>query len=312
MKRLQFYLSGFLALQLVLAAGLFWREQHQQDIQQQREPLLAVEPEQLLRLEISAGDDTATLQKDGDQWLLPDLHGLPVDGSKLESLLDRLDELQTGWPVATSGSSRERFEVAEDKFQKRLRLFTGDGEAAELFIGTSPGFRKVHLRRADDNAIYAVELNSYELPAEADSWLDKKLLAAGEVEAIAGPDYRLAKRDGKWQFAEGDSPLDENRARQLATALENLRITEPAGEAPEVEAVELKVTTGNGELSYEFMHADDRFFVRRGDREQLFELSRYDYERIAEQRSEALVLQEKDEPERTTEEKVEEDSAAKS
>jgi len=313
MKKLQFYLSGFLAVQLVLAAGLLWRDQRQQDMQQQREVLLAVDRNQLQHLEISAGNKTVVLQKNGSQWQLPDLQGLPVDSAKLDALLEKLAGLQSGWPVASSRAARDRFEVAEDKFQKRLRLFTGEGEpAAELFIGSSPGFRKTHVRGADDDAIYAVELNSYELPAEADSWLDKKLLAAGEVQAIAGPDYKLAERDGKWQFAEGGAKLDESKARQLANALANLRITRAATEVPEAEAIHIQVTTDSGELDYEFIQADEHYFVRRGDREQLFELSRYDYERIADPRNQALVLEEKGEVEQTVEEKGEGDSAANS
>ncbi|MCX2800777.1 DUF4340 domain-containing protein [Microbulbifer thermotolerans] len=314
MKKLQFYLSGFLALQLILAAGLFWREQHQQSLQQQREALLAVTPGQLQRLEISAGDDTVSLKKEGDHWLLPELHNLPVDSEKLQSLLDKIADLKAGWPVATSAASHERFEVAEDKFQKRLRFYSGgEKPVAELYVGTSPGFRKVHVRAAGDDAIYAVTLNSYEMPAQANNWLDKQLLAAGDVERITGPDYRLEKREGKWQFAEGEKKLDADKARQLAVALRSLRITKPADEVPEADPVRLQVTGSEGELEYEFMQADDRFFVRRGDREQLFELSRYDYERIADLRNEALVLEEKEEPEQTAEEKPEEEkNAAKS
>lgn len=298
MKKLQFYLSGFLALQLVLAAGLFWREHRQQELQQQSEPLLALQREQLQRLEISAGDDSVALQKNAGEWQLPELHNLPVDAAKLDGLVDKLVEMRSGWPVATSDSARERFEVSEEKFQKRLRMYSDGEVAAEFFIGTSPGFRKVHLRRAGDDAIYAAELNSYEMPVEGEDWLDKKLLAAGDLESINGPDYQLRKVDGEWQFAAGEGGLDADKARELANALSGLRIQKPVGEKPEAEPLAIQVAAGGGEFGYQFLHSGDKYFVRRSDREQLFELSRYDYERIADLRRPQLVLQPKEEGER--------------
>ncbi|MCW8127265.1 DUF4340 domain-containing protein [Microbulbifer halophilus] len=313
MKKLQFYLSGFLALQLVLATGLFWREHRQQEMQQQREPLLAVETGQIEKLEISDGDASVTLRKQGDTWLLPELEKLPANADKLDTLLEKLQGLRTGWPVATTDSSRERFEVAEDRFRKRLRLYTGGEKAvAEFYLGTSPGFRKIHLRSDGDDAVYAVELSSFEWPAKAADWLDKKLLAAGDVEAIDGPDYRLAKRDGKWQFDAGEAPLNSGEAEQLADALKNLRVSKLAAKVPEAEPVRVKVTTGSGELDYEFLQADEHFYVRRGDREQLFELSRSAFDRIAGVRNEQLVLEEKQETERTAGEEPTADSAAQS
>ncbi|WP_308366389.1 MULTISPECIES: DUF4340 domain-containing protein [unclassified Microbulbifer] len=314
MKKLQFYLSGFLALQLVLAAGLFWREHRQQELQQQSEPLLALQREQLQRLEISADDNSVTLQKNGGEWRLPELHSLPVDAAKIDGLLDKLAEMRSGWPVATTSSARERFEVGEEKFQKRLRLYSDGEVATEFFIGTSPGFRRVHLRRAGDDAIYAVELNSYEIPAKGEEWLDKKLLAAGELESISGPDYQLRKVDGEWQFAEAEGELDADKARELANALSGLRIQKPAEEAPEAEPLQIQVTANGGEFSYQFLHADDKYFVRRSDREQLFELSRYNYERIADLRRPQLVRksEEEGEPQQTAEGGEEQKEAAKS
>ena len=310
MKKLQFYLSGFLALQLLLAGGLFWSQLRGQAAQQQREALLTVAAGDLQRLEISSGENTATLAREDGQWQLPALGGLPVDSSKLNTLLEKLADLQGGWPVATSGAARQRFEVAEGKFQKRLRLYTAGADeeelAAELYIGTSPGFRKVHLRRADDDAIYAVSLNSYELPVEPDSWLDKQLLAAGKVEAIKGPDYRLAKRDGKWQFGDGEAELDTHKAGQLASALAGLRVSKAAERMPQGEGVQLSVTTDRGELQYTFRAADDRYYVSRSDLSQPFELSKYDYDRIAGPRSEQLVLEKRDDTEQTAGDKAEE------
>ncbi|MFD1217345.1 DUF4340 domain-containing protein [Microbulbifer celer] len=307
MKKLQMTLSGVLALQLVLAAGLFWQSTSRQQAQAQPTQLVQTQADALQRLEIAGDDNRVTLQKIDGQWQLPELHQLPVNSDKLASLLDKLTNLQSNWPVATSNSARERFEVAEDKFRKHLKLFAGEDNepTLELYLGTSPGFRKVHVRRADDDAIYAVELNSFDLPSEADTWLDKSLLAAGDIQRIQGPDYQLEKGDDGWIFTADDSDespaVDPGKARELATALEKLRITKAVDEAPQAEETEIVVHTDTGERRYHFANADDKYYVRRDDRNQFFEISRYDFDRVMDKRYQDLVLVERDEEEQTAE-----------
>ncbi|MBB5211141.1 DUF4340 domain-containing protein [Microbulbifer hydrolyticus] len=318
MKNLQMALSGVLALQLVLAAGLFWNTSARNQAQAQQTQLVQTKTDALKRLEIAGDDERVTLVKKDGQWQLPDLHDLPVDSDKLDTLLAKLTALKGNWPVATSNSARERFEVAEDKFRKHLKLYTTDGDTptAELLVGTSPGFRKVHVRRADDDAIYAVELNSFDLPENAGSWLDKTLLAAGDIERIEGPDYQLRKNGDNWKFATANSDgkeivvpaVDPGKSRELASALEKLRVTSPAEEIPDVEETEIVVQSERGELRYHFAQADNKYYVRRNDREQVFEIAKYDFERVVNKRHDDLVLVEREEKEQTAEGEEQEDT----
>ncbi|WP_193164659.1 DUF4340 domain-containing protein [Microbulbifer hainanensis] len=308
MKKLQTYLSGFLALQVLLAMGLFWSQLHQRAAQQKSEILLTVAPDKVQRLEISSGDKAVTLVKRDGKWLLPDLNSLPVDVTKLNVLLDRLENLKANWPVATTSSAQERFAVAEEKFQKRVRLYGAGKDSKplqELYIGTSPGFRKVHLRRAGEDAIYAVTLSSFEIPDGADSWMDKQLLAAGPVKAIKGPDYQLSKAGGKWQFGSGDTSVDSAKAADLAGALANLKVIKPADKLPEGEGIKLAVTSDKGDLNYLFSKDKDHFYVSRADQPQTFEVSRQEYDRIAAIRNQQLVRKVVDNAEQTAGKKVE-------
>ena len=310
MKNLQMALSGVLALQLVLAAGLFWESSSRQQAQAQATQLVQTETDALQRLEIAGDDERVALVLRDGQWQLPELHDLPVNSDKLDSLLEKLTALKGNWPVATSNSARERFEVAEEKFRKHIKLFTAEGDepALELFVGTSPGFRKVHVRRAGDDAIYAVELNSFDLPTTADSWLDKNLLAAGAIDHVEGPDYQLRKVGNEWKFADTeDAPaVDPGKARELAGALEKLRITKAVTEAPQAEETLIVVQTNDGERRYHFASADDKYYVRRDDLDQFFEISQYDFDRVMDKRHSDLVLVERDEEEQTAEEESEE------
>ena len=55
-----------------------------------------------------------------------------------------------------------------------------------MLLGTSPGFRKVHVRRPNEKEIYTVNLNTYDMPVADTEWLDKALLSAKDVRRIKG------------------------------------------------------------------------------------------------------------------------------
>ncbi|MDH3378066.1 MAG: DUF4340 domain-containing protein [Gammaproteobacteria bacterium] len=293
MFRKQFWLGSLLALQLVLAAGLFWNDINtaQSKVAQ---VLLNFEQKQIGRVVISDSNHTVTLNKSGEEWVLPDSYQLPADEIKLAALLDKLADLQADWPVATSSSAQARFEVADNQFQRRVRLYQGDGLLGDLFVGTSPGFRKVHARRSGDDAIYAVVLNGYELPADDNEWLDKTLLSASGVTAIKSDEYSLKKDDGKWQFENSDKSVDANnealelnegKASQLAAALTSLRVQGLAKNFDEILSADESSrkaldVIGTSSWRYELLEQDGKYYVRRNDLDKLFTLSKFDYEQI--------------------------------
>src|SRR5690606_32957336 len=121
-------------------------------------------------------DADTQLQKQSESWQLQE-HALPANSSKVQSLLDTLAGLETTWPVAETASSRERFEVSDDRFQRKLQLYQGEQLLGEYYFGSSPGFRRTHARRAGEDAVYSLAFNSVDLPAQQSDWLDKTLLA---------------------------------------------------------------------------------------------------------------------------------------
>ncbi len=297
MKKYHSWLAGLLAVQVVLAGGLFWYKE-QAIPEATNEPLLSFEPAAINKLVIADADSSVTLQKSGDQWQLPGLHNLPGVDQKVPELLNKLKEAKVRWPVATTESSRERFEVDEKKFQRRVEVFAGDKKMGEVLLGTSPGFRKVHVRRPDDNEIYAVNLNTFDMPVADTEWLDKTLLGAKDLKNIKGPDYELQKTDDQWNLAGSATEaidaenvkVDAQKAQELANALSNLRIVDVAEKQPEGEPVVITVSTGAGEMQYEFLKAEDGYFVKRSDQSQVFTLSQFDYDRITQIRQPQLAV----------------------
>ena len=290
MKSIKYWLAGLLLIQIAVIAGMLWDKQQLSE-KNQTHNLISIEHNQVDQLVIADADkNTVTLIKSAGNWQLPALDNLPADESKLENLLLKLQALKAGWPAATTSPSQQRFEVSEDKFQRRMQLFQNKTQVDELYVGTSPGFRKVHVRKATDNEIYAVALNTFDLPAKASDWLDKALLSISGIENIKASGYQLSKKENKWTLKQteitngSEQPIDPEKADKLINALANLKveatIDKTAATTPETETLSLKIANANGEWTLNLTQAGDHYTAERSDRKQIFKLSQTNYEQV--------------------------------
>ena len=199
------------------------------------------------RLSIEGSDNRQlSLVREGEDWVLPDKGNFPADKVKVEHLLDRLSGLKYGLAVATSKGAQKRFKVSEDAFERKVTLAQGEEILADLYLGTSPGMRRVHARTSDDDAVYTVEFGIYDVPVNSEDWEDKSVLQIprGEIEKIILSDLTLSPvpRNGSdldskqgenlqparttWSSdaLAGHETLDQANADALAGKLSGLRI----------------------------------------------------------------------------------------
>ena len=283
MNRLKTLLVAVLALQLLLSAALFWPREESGE-QDARAPLLALNGG-IDRVVISDAENTLLLSLGENGWRMPEYHSLPVESARIERAVTQLPDLPRGWPVANSPGAAARFEVAEDAFQRRVEFFEGESPLGTLYIGTSPGFRKVHARVADSDAVYAVEYNSFDLPAQADQWLDKGLLQIESVSAVTGLDYSLQLEDDAWR-GEGDTLPDPDAIDDLINGLASLRVTSAADFATAAILEEmaapptLTVVADDKSYEYRLFEIEDAYYIQRSDIPVFFSLSAFDYDRL--------------------------------
>jgi hypothetical protein len=153
---------------------------------------------------------------------------------------------------------------------------------AELYLGTSPGFQKTHVRNANSTDIYAAQLNSMDLPLNNDQWFDRSLLKANELTEIKGKDFVLKKDGQDWKLDGKDSAkLNSANAALLAKSLSGLRVdslqaTSPTG-AP---AYSLEVIADGKPLTYQFWASEGKQTVKRSDFEQSFSMSKPIYDSL--------------------------------
>ncbi len=301
MKSRIFILSGVLAAQLLLA-GVLNLTGEEYGAFQAEEKLLSFDKQAVSGLRIEDGTDSVVLEKQEGQWLLPESGDFPASQRDVGNLLDNLAALQKGWPVASTRAAARRFSVDEDQFERRLTLVSDDATQAILFVGSSPGFRKVYVRPGDGKEIFALEFNTWEADAKADSWIDKDILKLdeSEVQRIEMPGLILHREDGELQVAdlsESEQTNGEER-RALLARLSGLRIQSLLGTDVKTEyrqdepALELTMTHNDGEvLSYRFSQPEDAayYVLKRSDMEVYFKVAEYTVNPVRDTTREKLV-----------------------
>ena len=125
---------------------------------------------------IGKENQSIVLHKQGDSWALTDYFNFPADEKKLQQMTRELFAINKSWPVATTDAAEERFKVADDNFERKIAFSSGGNVLQTLYLGTSPGFRKVHARINDEDEIYAIEFGVFKASAEGKDWAKKDFL----------------------------------------------------------------------------------------------------------------------------------------
>lgn len=240
-SRLLQVLGVVLVAQLVLAGGLYWNAGRDGNFVVAEE-LLAFDDSKADRLLITSADEKLALTRAEGVWQLEGDQVLPADGEKVDRLLSQLAGLKAGLPVATSTSAREQLDVAEDDFQRHVTIQQGDEVLADLYVGTSPGYQRAHVRRAGQDAIVSAKLNVYDLPDNADGWMDRMLLSFDEVSRIQTEDFTLVKVDEQWKIEAPEARVSGHQVAtepmdELLDTLQGLRVTGLATESDDEGAV---------------------------------------------------------------------------
>lgn len=245
-------------------------------------PLLGFTPDAVTGLTITGPEkDQVVLQKNGNAWTLPDFFGAPASAEQVTALLTRLAEFKQGFAVATTKAAAKRFKVADDTFERHVVIKAGDKEVGDLYVGTSPGFRQIHVRKAGSDAVVAVELSTFELETGAEKWLDKNMFRIKEedIERISFPDFVLEKKDKGWQLADlkAGEVTDAKAASDLVDKVSDLMVqsvvapkeAEPLFAKPE--ALHYSITRkGGGVAEFRFAKAEGDYYVLKQSERNLY------------------------------------------
>lgn len=254
----------------------------------QRAQLFEFDNASVDKLVIRSKDETVELVKGdaGDAaWTTTD--DFPANQGKITGLLDKLKELKTSFPVATSKSAYERFKLADDDFERHITLEQDDKALGSLYLGSGAGARRTHARYGDDPAVYGVNIGAYDTPAALDDWLDKSVLQlkADDLKTVALGEVEVEKVDGVWKVNKlpQGKLLDQKAIEDGLSPLLSLRFDKLLGKEvkPDYGLNEpefaLKLTHKDGERAYQIgkLKDGDDYVLKTSDRPEYFQLAAY-------------------------------------
>ena len=285
MNKVTLWLSFALIAQLMLAGILLMSARGDGEFSQ-RNPLLSVNQDQVTRIVVADTEGEVTIARVGEKWILPDVNALPGNSAKVSELLNKLGQITAGWPVATSGAAQARFDVAGDKFQRRVQLFDGDGKETTLFLGTSPAFRSVHARIDGNDKIFSVALATHDFPMEYIDWIDKGLLKLDAVTRIEGSDFSFVRESDEWALINSAisdvADFDDGKVDAIGRFFEQLSVQGLAEPLTEAEpSIVLYASDNDKRWTYSFVEDNGQYYVFRDDRRQWFELSSFDFDKVS-------------------------------
>jgi len=207
-------------------------------------------PTEVLRLEIGSGSDEeqqVVVKREGETstWNVPDLFDYRADGDKVNGALRDLAGLEIARVVSSTAHHHVAFKVAESEFEKRIRLEMA-GETVELLFGSTGPAGTIHVRRVDEDAVYAVRgYSSWRFSERAEDWIDKVYFSAPRERiahvAITVVDDQAKEttsfsleRTGEegWVLlgaGDGRSPADNDKLDTLLRAMSRVSLSELIG-----------------------------------------------------------------------------------
>ena len=281
MQRMLTLAATLLVLQIGLVV-LFYMGDSERKTVAPDTPFLEMKADQVTAFEITGPQkERVVVEKNGTGWIIQDSFGAPAGEEQVKAFLTKLSELKKGFAVATSAGAAKRFKVADDQFERHVILREKDQIVGEFYVGTSPGFRQIHARKAGTDEVLAVALSTFELETGVLPWLDKNLfrIKKEDIVSLSFPDFVLRKKDDKWQLEgleegrETDSKIVEELVNKVADlpieAVMNPQETQPLfTKAP---ALKYSVTRKDGTtVEFSFVKPEGNYYVLKQSERDLY------------------------------------------
>ncbi len=161
-----------------------------------------LDPSLIAKIDISEGDKHVTLQRNSDQFVIPDKDDYPASIKEINGLINTIMDIKTDSLQTDNPSNHVELEVTPETASKTIEFRDAQGKTlAGLIIGkTTEEPRKTYIRAEGSDAVYSSTNVPY-IRTGATDYINKKLCEVPREKiqkvSVSGPDtnYTLV-RDG--------------------------------------------------------------------------------------------------------------------
>jgi len=231
MKKANGILIGVAAVLLLLSLTAYhYRHSQAERFDRGRRLFQSLDPDEVETIVVSKGDETVTLKRKGEEYVVEEAHGYPAKNEAVNRLFKTLFEITLEKEVGSG-----------EKLAKELALQPPGEETTELVLKNAAQKEMVHLRlgktfegggrylqRLDqDRAPILLSGKGVPINADRKTYLKTEILSVSQpdIEVIEGPDFEIAAgEDGALRLAgipggKEEDPSAMGRAKGAFTRL---------------------------------------------------------------------------------------------
>lgn len=300
MTKLQKYLLAILGLQFALILVVFLFQKPVAASNNLIYPDLKIENVSEIKISDSTGNEVS-MQKTGNQWVLPLQDGFPVLEENVQLLIEKLALIRDNRLITQSEASHERLSISEENFVRKVEL-TINNTQHSLYFGSSPATSNIHFRMVGKSEVYLTNaLTTSQLSSTISSWVDTLIYQIPDDNANL---IKVSNAQGEFVFRTGEEntwtseqieegyQFDQSKWSSVKTALTTLRFIEPVSKTSQPEfgldtpitEINIEYTNEQGEtMKGELLigNTDDQgnYFVKWSGSEYIYKVSSYNAER---------------------------------
>lgn len=216
-------LAAVLGVQVLLAAITWWPR----DAGPVSQPLLPFEVGAVTAISIEsettrALDDTIRLEKKEGSWVVANQYDFPADASKVEELIEKLADLKTRLPIATTAVRHGQLNVLAENATRHLVVTAGD-QSVEIFAGIAGGNR-LNVRLAGNDDVFDVSgLGAWSIRDNATAFYDKRIL---DVDPATLDSFSMENGNGTFALTKSPEGVWSSAGLDEGLALDPRKLTE--------------------------------------------------------------------------------------
>jgi hypothetical protein len=239
MSKIQKYLLAILGLQFILILVVFLLQRPVAASNNLIFPDLKEELVTAINISDSDGN-LVSLEKQGEQWVLPIQDDFPVKAEMVEQLVEKLATIRDNRLVTRSEASHDRLSISNENFERKVEI-TINGNREIIYFGSSPATGNIHIRLNGKPEVYLTNaLTSAQISTSIASWVDTVIyqISSGSVKEIkitnnAGDFKFEPDAESAWsaQPMEEGYQFDQSKWSSLLTGFTTLRFVEPVSKS---------------------------------------------------------------------------------
>lgn len=295
--------STIIVFGLVVALGLiyFFTKEDRLSVGVKKMHLPTINSDQVDHVEID-GKERVVLHKEGDEWELTigtdeQPKKVAADSSNVTSMIDAAMSLRASHYVTNMKDKYDELGLGGDSVTT-VKLFHGDEVMWALLLGNNASGSGRYAKTPDDDDVYVVRGSFWQLLRNGPTdWRNREILSVkdSDIKAFkmqkAKKDFVSLQRedDNSWAFDKntqlprGFRPKQSSLSALVRAGLElrasgfvdkDIRLTTPS--------ISIHVETDEKPYDVDIYPGkdEDQYLVKRGDVEQIYEISKYNFDRL--------------------------------